>query len=106
MRLMAEHPPFRDAVFSLFADRLTGLMTLVEEVAFHKLDQRLAAWLVTRGPVILASHQVIAQELGSVREIVSRLLKQFEEQHFVRLGRERIEVLDLPGLKKLTEFNQ
>lgn len=103
MRLMAEHPPFRDAVFGLFANRLTGMMTLVEEVAFRKLDQRLAGWLVARGPVILASHQVIAQELGSVREIVSRLLKQFEEQHYVRLGRERIDVLDSSGLKKLTE---
>jgi len=101
MRLMAEHPPFRAVVFGLFADRLTGLMALVEEVAFHKLDQRLAAWLAARGPTILASHQVIAQELGSVREIVSRLLKQFEEQNFVRLGRERIEVMDSLGLKKL-----
>jgi len=103
MRLTAEHPPFRDQVFSLFADRLTGLMALVEEVAFHKLDQRLAAWLAARGPIILASHQDIAQELGSVREIISRLLKQFEEQHLLRLGRERIEVLDAPALKHLGE---
>lgn len=103
MRLTAEHPPFRDVVFGLFAERLTGLMTLVEEVTFHKLDQRLAAWLAGRGPTILASHQAIAQELGSVREIVSRLLKQFEEQNYVRLGRERIEVLDPLVLKKLAE---
>jgi len=101
MRLTAEHAAFRDMVFGLFADRLTGLMTLVEEVTFQKLDQRLAAWLASRGPLILASHQDIAQELGSVREIVSRLLKQFEEQNLVRLGRERIEVLDPVGLKKL-----
>jgi CRP/FNR family transcriptional regulator len=101
MRLTAEHAAFRDAVFGLFADRLTGLMALVEEVAFRKLDQRLAAWLAAREPLILASHQDIALELGSVREIVSRLLKQFEEQSLVRLGRERIEVLDPFGLKKL-----
>ena len=103
IRLTAEHAPFREAVFGLFSDRLTGLMALVEEVAFHKLDQRLAAWLAQRGPTIMASHQVIAQELGSVREIVSRLLKQFEEQKLVRLGRERIEVRDAPALKKLGE---
>ena len=103
MRLIAEHPPFRDAVFNLFADRLTGLMELVEEVAFRKLDQRLAGWLAARGPTILASHQDIAQELGSVREIVSRLLKQFEDQNLVRLRRERIEVLDPLGLKKVAE---
>lgn len=101
MRLTAEHAAFRDTVFGLFADRLTGLMALVEEVAFRKLDQRLAVWLAARGPLILASHQDVAQELGSVREIVSRLLKQFEEQKLVCLGRERIEVLDPLGLKKL-----
>lgn len=100
LALTAQHAPFRDAVFGLFAERLTGLMTLVEEVTFHKLDQRLAAWLAARAPTILASHQDIAQELGSVREIVSRLLKQFEEQKFVLLGRERIEVLAPTNLKK------
>lgn len=101
LRLAAEHPPFREAVFALFSERLTGLMQLVEEVAFRKLDQRLAAWLVARGPTIAASHQAIADELGSVREIVSRLLKQFEDQRWVRLGRERIEVDAPEALKKL-----
>ncbi len=105
MTLTAQHAPFRDAVFGLFSERLTGLMTLVEEVAFHKLDQRLAAWLAARAPTILASHQDIAQELGSVREIVSRLLKQFEEQQFVQLGRERIEVLAPLSLKRLAAGN-
>ena len=93
LRLMAEHPPFREMAFNLFSERLTGLMQLVEEVAFRKLDQRLAAWLLERGPLIAASHQAVADELGSVREIVSRLLKHFEEEGCVRLGRERIEVI-------------
>lgn len=101
LRLASEHPPFREAVFALFSERLTSLMQLVEEVAFRKLDQRLAAWLVARGPTIAASHQAIADELGSVREIVSRLLKQFEDQRWVRLGRERIEVNAPQALKKL-----
>jgi CRP/FNR family transcriptional regulator len=99
LRLVAEHPPFREMAFNLFAERLTGLMQLVEEVAFRKLDQRLAAWLLERGPLIAASHQAVADELGSVREIVSRLLKQFEEEGSVRLGRERIEVLAAAALK-------
>ena len=100
-RLAAEHPPFRESVFSLFSERLTGLMQLVEEVAFRKLDQRLAGWLVARGPQIAASHQAIADELGSVREIVSRLLKQFEDQGWVKLGRERIAVEDAAALGRL-----
>lgn len=99
LRLVAEHPPFREMAFNLFSERLTGLMQLVEEVAFRKLDQRLAAWLLQRGPLIAVSHQVVADELGSVREIVSRLLKQFEEEGSVRLGRERIEVLAPATLK-------
>lgn len=103
LRLITEHPPFRAWVFQLFTERISGLMQLVEEVAFHKLDQRLAAWLAQRAPLVLASHQGIADELGSVREIISRLLRQFEEQGWVSLGRERIQVLDAPSLKRLAE---
>ena len=99
LRLVAEHPPFREMAFNLFAERVSGLMQLVEEVAFRKLDQRLAAWLLQRGPLINASHQEVADELGSVREIVSRLLKQFEEEGCVRLGRERIDVLAAAALR-------
>lgn len=101
MRLVHEHPPFRAWVFQLFTERILGLMQLVEEVAFHKLDQRLAAWLIEHAPRVDRSHQAIADELGSVREIISRLLRQFEDQGWVRLGRERVEVLDVAGLMPL-----
>ncbi len=101
MRLVEAHAPFREAVFALFAGRLTALMQLVEEVAFRRLDQRLAALLLARGPVLAVSHQALADELGSVREIVSRLLGQFEDQGWVRLGRERIEVVRPEGLRGL-----
>jgi CRP/FNR family transcriptional regulator len=100
MRLTEVHPPFRQAVFHLFAERLSDLMQLVEEVAFHKLDQRLASLLALRAPVVTGSHQRLADELGSVREIVSRLLKQFEEQGWLRLARERIEILDPSALSE------
>ncbi len=98
LELTETHPPFRQAVFHLFGERLTGLMQLVEEVAFRKLDQRLAALLAARAPMVLGSHQQLADELGSVREIVSRLLKQFEEQGWVHPGREKIEILDAAAL--------
>jgi CRP/FNR family transcriptional regulator len=99
LKLTETHPPFRRAVFHLFAERLSGLMQLVEEVAFRKLDQRLAALLLARGPMIQGSHQQLADELGSVREIVSRLLKQFEERGWIRLARERVELLDGEALR-------
>lgn len=100
LALTENHPPFRQAVFHLFGERLAGLMQLIEEVAFRKLDQRLAALLAGRAPVAQGSHQQLADELGSVREIVSRLLKQFEEQGWVRLGREKVEVLDADALRQ------
>jgi len=105
VRLLAEHPPFRDFVFHLFAERIAELMTLVEEVAFARLDQRLARALLARpdGPIEL-THQQLAEELGSVREIVSRLLKGFAAQGLVTLGRERIVVVDRIGLQKLAAW--
>jgi CRP/FNR family transcriptional regulator, anaerobic regulatory protein len=100
-RLLAEYEPFRTYVFSLFADRISELMQLVEAVAFQRLDQRLAALLLGKGRVIRTTHQALAEELGSVREIVSRLLKNFSEQGLVALERERIEVLNPQGLRAI-----
>ena len=99
--LVASHPPFRDYIFGLFSERLTDLMELVTAVAFQKLDQRLAALLVAKPSPLHATHQAIADELGSAREMVSRLLKGFAEQGMVRLGREQIEILDAGRLRQL-----
>jgi len=98
--LLAE-PAFRGFVFHLFSDRIADLMQLIEEVAFHKLDQRLAALLLGKGRVLHTTHQQLADELGSVREIISRLLKGFAAQELVRLSREQIEILDPAGLRRI-----
>jgi CRP/FNR family transcriptional regulator len=95
--------PFRNFIFNLFAERMADLMRLVEEVAFRKLDQRLAALLLGKGRVVHATHQQLADELGSVREMISRLLKGFAEQGLVVLGREQIEIRDAAGLRRLAE---
>jgi CRP/FNR family transcriptional regulator len=102
-QLLARHEPFRTMVFGLFAERLADLMQLVEEVAFGQLDRRLAALLLSRGERIHASHQNLADELGSVRVVVSRLLKNFEEQEWVALGREHIRILNPEALRHLSE---
>ena len=100
--LMAEHAPFRDFVFNLLADRISELMQLVEEVAFARLDQRLARLLLARGGDILGvTHQQLADELGSVREIVSRLLKGFAAQGLVSMGREHLTIVNRDELRKL-----
>lgn len=92
---------FRRFVFGLFADRLADLMALAEAVAFQRLDQRLAAALLGHGAVVQGTHQALADELGTVREIVTRLLRRFERAGWVRTARERIEVVDAPALRAL-----
>jgi CRP/FNR family transcriptional regulator len=96
-----EFEPFRRFVMGIFADRLADLMSLAEAVAFQRLDQRLAAALLGHGPSIQATHQSLADELGTVREIVTRLLKRFERSGWVQLRRERIDLLDAAALRAL-----
>jgi CRP/FNR family transcriptional regulator len=101
--LLAELVPFRYYIFRLFSERLTDLMELVTSIAFQKLDQRLAALLVARSNPILATHQALADELGSSREMISRLLKGFEDDGWVKLGREQIEVTNADALKNFAK---
>jgi CRP/FNR family transcriptional regulator len=102
--LIGKQEAFRSYVFHLFSDRLTDLMQLVSAVAFQKLDQRLANLLINKPSPIHATHQALADELGSAREIVSRLLKGFAEQGWVRLGREQIDITDATALKKFADL--
>lgn len=99
--LLAEHEPFRRYVFGLFAERMAELMALVEAVAFQHLDQRLAALLLGKGRIVRTTHQALADELGSVREIVSRLLKSFAERGLVSLSREQVEIVDARRLREI-----
>jgi CRP/FNR family transcriptional regulator len=101
-RLLRSSEAFRRYVFRLYAERISDLMETVEAVAFRRLDQRLAALLLERGPTIRATHQQLADELGSVREIVSRIVRSFAERGLVRTGREQIIVLDPDGLRRVT----
>jgi len=102
--LLSQSELFRDYVFGLFSERLTDLMQLISAVAFQKLDQRLAALLYAKPSPIHTTHQALADELGSVREIVSRLLKSFADQGWVKLGREQIEVIDATALRTFSEI--
>lgn len=98
---LTAHDAFRRLVFGVFAERLADLMSLAEALAFQRLDQRLAAALLGHGAVVALTHQALADELGTVREIVTRLLKRFENEGWVRLARERVEVLDATALRAL-----
>jgi len=89
---------FRAFVFDAMGQRLMDVMTLVEEIAFRKMDQRLAEYLRQRAAAdsqIVATHEEIASELGTAREVVSRLLETFAHQGAIALGRGRIQVKHL-----------
>jgi CRP/FNR family transcriptional regulator len=98
-RTWLENPDFRNLVLGLFAERMADLTALVDAVAFQRLDQRLAAALLGHGPELAVTHQALAQELGTVREIVTRLLRRFEREGWVELSRERIRILDSAALR-------
>lgn len=102
-RLMVRNAALQEFVFSQFSQRLADLMLLVEAIAFQKLDQRLASLLLEEGPELKTSHAKLADRLGTVRDIVGRLLKNFEQRGLVGLGRERVTVLDPAGLKDVAE---
>ena len=96
-----ENQAFRNDVLGLFAERMADLTCLIDAVAFHKLDRRLAAALLGRGQQLHVTHQTLADELGTVREIVTRLLRQFEREGWVSLGREQIQIVNGAALRAL-----
>ncbi len=103
-RLLAEEDAFRRHVFTSFGTRLADVMQMVEAVAYQRLDQRLAKLLLERADahgVVKVTHQALADGLGSVREMVSRLLSNFEDRQWVKLGRERVTIVDRAALVEL-----
>jgi CRP/FNR family transcriptional regulator len=94
-------PVFRDGVLGLFAERMADLTGLIDAVAFQRLDQRLAATLLGRGQNLALTHQQLANELGTVREMVSRLLRRFEREGWVELARESIVIRDSKALRAI-----
>lgn len=100
-RAALANEPFRDFVLGLFASRMSDLTGLIDAVAFQKLDSRLAATLLGHGSQVRVTHQALADELGTVREIITRLLHRFERSGWVELSRECITIRDSVGLRQL-----
>jgi len=100
LKMVEQSSEFRIYIFRFFGERATHLMELIEAMAFHKLDRRLAEFLRKKGPVIEITHQSLAVELGSVREVVSRILEDFRARGIVQLDRGQIRVLDEEALER------
>lgn len=103
-------PAFRRFIFHSIAVRLSDLMALFDEVAFGRLDRRLAEFLLTSSnnrrlteDVVHMTHDQIASELGSAREVISRLLKDLERQGILSLGRGKLEIRNRDLLEEIVQ---
>jgi CRP/FNR family transcriptional regulator len=100
-----EHPHWRDFVFRMVSLRLTEVLGLIDAVVFRRLDSRLAALLLARagqGDSVALTHRQLADELGSAREVISRLVKDLESRGMLRSGRGLIALRDRAALEDLT----
>ena len=107
---LAKIPDFRNFVFSSIDKGMQELIGLVEDVSFGRMDNRLARRLLqladTSHPIVDVTHQDLADELGTAREVISRLLKGFERHDWVRLHRGRVEIVDWKQLRDLAQNMQ
>lgn len=93
-----EHPQWLDYIFRLYHKRFEELLEVINAIAFKKVDERLLALLkklteLTHSRSISITHEQLANKLGTARVVVSRLLKQLEEEGAVQLGRNKITLL-------------
>lgn len=105
-RLAAEEDAFRDFVFTAYSRRLIDLLRVVDDVAFGRIDVRLAERLLAlaRGRTdIDVTHQALAIELGTAREVISRVLNDFQKRELIGQSRGRITLLDKLALTTLVE---
>ena len=105
---MAQSKPFRDFVFAAFSKRITDLFLMIDEVAFQRLDVRLADRLIELSEgkdVVLATQQKLSVELGTAREVISRQLQEFQRRGWIELSRGSVNLLDRAQLEKLAGYN-
>ena len=106
--LVAQSKSFRDFVFAAFSKRITDLFQMIDEVAFQRLDVRLADKLLSlsnAGDVVKTTHQKLSVELGSAREVISRQLQEFQRRGWIEQARGSVSLLDRVQLKKLANHN-
>ena len=102
--LISQSQTFRQFVFSAYSRRITDLFVVIEEIAFHRVDIRLAQRLLElagQDQVIHATHQQMAAELGTAREVISRQLQEFHRRGWVSQTRGTITINNISGLKSL-----
>lgn len=102
--LIARSASFRRFVFTAFSMRVTNLFRIIEEIAFARIDVRLAQKLLElagTGAHVETTHQQLAAELGSVREVISRQLSEFQRRGWIETSRGAIDIVRADALGKL-----
>lgn len=106
-KLMLEKSPIiSNYINSILTSRFSDAMWVLEQVTFHSLDKRLATYLLEQDnndDVINTTHEKIANDLGSAREVISRMLKYFENENIICLSRNKIKILDYDKLYEISE---
>lgn len=106
--LISQSVTFRQFVFTAYSKRITDLFQVIEDIAFQRVDIRLAQKLIDleRGTSqIKATHQQLAAELGTAREVISRQLGEFQRRGWIRQSRGAVELADLAALKRLAAMD-
>lgn len=102
--LVARSPVFRHFVFTAYSRRITDLFALIDDIVFQRMDVRLAARLIEladTNDVIHATHAVLATELGTAREVISRTLSEFHRRGWVEQARGQVQLTDRPALDRM-----
>ena len=101
--LISQSKEFRTFVFSAYSRRITDLFHVIEDIAFQRMDIRLAQKLLDlrQGGVVKATHQQLAAELGTAREVVSRQLSEFQRRDWIKQSRGTVDLLDEASIAKL-----
>ena len=96
--------PFRDVIFAAYSRRMTDLFTLIDDIVFQRMDVRLAARLLELagdGDTVKATHQVLGNELGTAREVISRTLSEFQRRGWIEQSRGTVRIIGREGLERL-----
>ena len=109
LRKWIKHNPiWQEYIFGLLSQRLANVIEIIEEVAFRRMDCRIASYLLKNSHIstetVQITHEAIAQELGSSREVVSRILKNFEKQGLLSLSRGMIKLNNWDELKNIAQL--
>ena len=106
--IMAESAPLANYTNEIMAARFSDVMWLIEQIMWKSLDKRIAAFLLEEASIeetdtLKITHEIIANHLGAPREVITRMLKYFQNEGMVRLSRGTVEITDAEKLEEVCE---